>query len=153
MFRGQLINDCLAIFDLKKVVFDDIGEDKEQDVLYINVSDVKQKFNDGQAFFRVTGTIGTIGLTDKNKYGYLLDRVKQFSKRDTDNILERFRFWPREKDIKFATMNSFYTKTEVNFIYSIKLEYDPAEKMKGVNFIFNMLKFFKNLLIKRKTNK
>lgn len=149
MFREQLTNDCLAIFDLKKVVFDDIGEDKEQDVLYINIADVKESYGDGYAFFRVTGTIGTIGLTDKNRYGYLFDRVKQFAKRDTNHILERFRFWPKEKDIKFATMNSFYTKTEVSFMYSIKLEYDPTEKMKGVNFIAKMVNFIKNFLIKR----
>lgn len=149
MFREQLTNDCLAIFDLKKVVFDDIGEDKEQDVLYINITDVKERFNDGYAFFRVRGTIGTIGLTDKNRYGYLFDRVKQFAKRDSDNILERFRFWAKEKDIKFATMNSFYTKTELDFMYSVKVAYDPAVEMEGVNFIAKMVKMIKNFLIKK----
>lgn len=139
MFRDQLTNDCLAIFQLKKVVFDDIGEDKEQDVLYINITDVKEKFSEGYAFFRVTGTIGTIGLTDKNRYGYLMDRLKQFAKRDNDNILDRFRFWRAERDIKFATMNSFYTKTELGFMYSLKLEYDPASKMKGVSWVRKLL--------------
>lgn len=153
MFREQLTNDCLAIFDLKKVVFDDIGEDKEQDVLYINITDVKENFNDGYAFFRVTGTLGTIGLTDKNRYGYLFDRVKQFSKRDVDNILDRFRFWPKEKDIKFATMNSFYTKTEIGFMYSVKVAYDPAEKMESANLAVKMLNFITNILIKRDNQK
>lgn len=139
MFRDQLTNDCLAIFQLKKVVFDDIGEDKEQDVLYINITDVKEKFSEGYAFFRVTGTIGTIGLTDKNRYGYLMDRLKQFAKRDNDNILDRFRFWRAERDIKFATMNSFYTKTELGFMYSLKLEYDPAFKMQGVSWVRKLL--------------
>lgn len=136
MFREQLKKDCLAIFDLAKVVFDDISEDKEQDVLYINVIDVKENFSAGHAFFRVTGTLGTIGLTDKNKYGYLFDRVKQFAKKDKNNILDRFLFWPRERNINFATMNSFYTKTEVKFVYSLKLDYDPVEKMKGVKLSF-----------------
>lgn len=153
MFREQLTDDCLAIFDLKKVVFDDIGEDKEQDVLYINISDVKQNFGAGYAFFRVRGTIGTIGLTDKNRYGYLFDRVKQFAKGDSNNILDRFKFWPSERDIKFATMNSFYTKTEINFIYSIKLPYDPAEKMQGVSFIVKMIDFIKNILVKKDIKK
>lgn len=148
MFRDQLKEDCLAIFDLAKVVFDDIGEDKEQDVLYINVMDVKENFSDGHAFFRVSGTLGTIGLTDKNKYGYLFDRVKQFAKRDTNNILDRFKFWPKERNINFATMNSFYTKTEIKFVYSIKLDYDPAEKMQGgkLSFMDKFITFLKDKL-------
>lgn len=148
MFRERLKDDCLAIFDLPKVVFDDIGEDKEQDVLYINIFDVKENFRNGSAFFRVSGTLGTIGLTDKNKYGYLYDRIKQFAKKDKERILDRFKFWSKEKDLKFATMNNFYTKTEIKFAYSIMLEYDPAEDMRGakLSFLDKLIIFFKDKL-------
>ena len=43
-------------------------------------------------------------------------------------------------------MNSFYTKTEIKFTYSIKLDYDPADKMRGgkLSFMERFITFLKD---------
>lgn len=118
MFEKQLADTMKAIFDVKDVTFDQPGESREQNILFIEIDQPKFNFADKKVKAMVTGRGTMFGRNDSLTYGYF---AKCISK--ADNALT--------KDLFFtdfdSNSNRFRDIVErgFTFTYFFNSQYDP----------------------------
>uniref|UniRef100_A0AAU8AV55 Uncharacterized protein n=1 Tax=Dulem virus 29 TaxID=3145747 RepID=A0AAU8AV55_9CAUD len=142
MFKKQLEDDCRRIFGYKKIIYGDVDQGIEQDVLYISIEDVSEVVLAGKIKFLVRMKLAMLGTEPSTKYGFFYNRLKQAFKKDELKLAaNRFLLYDKEKNIKFSNYEDFFVQTEVNCLYKVSVDYDPSAKTKG--FITKIKEFFK----------
>lgn len=137
MYHKELVNDLKKIFDIKKVVFSSVEYGSEQDTLYCDITDEKNRPSNGFYYFCVRGTIGfnsQYGNTRKGffHYKWLASAYKHKA---------RFQLGNREVNVNFSQMDKYFCKSRIDFVYRIKIEFNPSQKTRG--WIQNIIKMFK----------
>lgn len=136
MYHKDLIRDLQKIFGLKKVVFSSVEYGAEQDVLFCDIANERNRPNNGFYYFRVTGQIGfnaQYGNTKKGwfHYKWLASRYENKS---------RLQIGGNEYNATFSFMNKFFCKSRIDFVYTIKVPFNPSKKTKGfIAKIINLL--------------
>lgn len=146
MFREQLINDLSDIFEFEIIRNQSVAEGLEQDVLYYQITSVKEMPKEGEYYFSVRGQIGTHSDELNNRYGYLLERAR-LSKCPNKS---RFRFSSREMVINMSLIDDIFIKTTLDFEYRVSIPFNPPSgeitypKINWVKTIINKLKGARN---------
>lgn len=135
MYEKQLAKDLKKAFAVKKVVFNDF-DDIEQRSLVCNISTTKQRFRRGGAYFRVIGDIGLIGNDKQLKSGYIREKYNLTS----GDIKTRLKLIGREDKDNILVSNRMMKKFTHRFVYIIKIDYNPAKPMAGINIIIEFVK-------------
>lgn len=121
MFRDFLSYDLQQIFDINRIIFDVVSL-REQEALYVDISDVKQSPQQGQVYFRIRGVLATINDKNRIREGYMIDRLVQ----STYKHKARFFFGSVEHSATFADYNDSFIKSYLPFSYRLLLDYNPA---------------------------
>lgn len=127
MFHKYLEHDLTKIFGLKKVVWSNVEHGAEQNVLYVDISNQRNRPRDGYYYIKVFGELGfntQYGNTKKGWFHYKwLD-----SKYDHKN---RLQLSGVENNTNFGEMNKYFCKNRIEFVYTIKIPFNPSKPTKG----------------------
>lgn len=127
MYHKDLVNDLKKIFGLKKVVFSSVEYGAEQDVIFCDITTERNRPRHGYYYFRVTGQIGFNAQYENTKKGWF--HYKWLSSRYENK--DRFQLGGNETNATFTLMNKFFCKSRIDFVYTIKIPFDPSKKTKG----------------------
>ena len=127
MFSVGLKDNLKQIFGTPKVLFDAFTPGAEQDVLFCDIDNSRDYVTQDKRVFIVDGRISLCGQAVKHKYGFLHSRIA-LSKPE---YIAGFAFSRNEKAIKYAWNNDDYVKYEIDFIYAVSMEYNPAKNNIG----------------------
>lgn len=121
MFHKALEADLKTIFKVKNVRFEPLAGCLEQAALCVDITSTCQVFRPGQAFMRISGTVGLKGTLNENLAGFLSRRVEE-AQADT---LSCFWFSAAERPAQLPfgwELKGF----EKDFVYFYQTEYAPA---------------------------
>lgn len=123
--QKKLAEDLNKIFNLKRVVFDVIGNNIEQDILICEIREDKSKYaKKGNQHVVISGVVGFRGQNVNNPLGYMKDRLAQAKNED----LQYFRFTnTTRKESTLFIGQSFATQT-LEFTYTRDVPYDVVTK-------------------------
>lgn len=120
MFEKSLETKLKKIFDFKKVTFAQPGKANEQDCLFIDVEQSRNRFKDGFFIARVTGTVTINSNSEKLPFGYFSKRIEKASQSDKEGLV----FFDFEKNNKiFGNI----VQRSVSFTYFFKDQFDPSK--------------------------
>lgn len=122
MFRAKFEEYLKAIFEVEKIVYDDVNNGDEKDVLYVQITNLKDIPSYGKMYFRVVGTLGINAESINYKYGYLKQRCQLAPRKYT----KHFTFGSVEQNINFTIYNDYFVKPKLDFVFRINLDYNPA---------------------------
>lgn len=137
MYHKQLQEDLIKIFGIKKVVFSSVEYGAEEDVLYCDITTEFNKPRNGYYYFRISGNIGfnaQYGNTTKGFFHYKWLDSKYADKSRLD--LTGF-----ESNVNFPVMNKYFCKSRIDFVYTLKMPFNPSQKTRG--FIAKFFSFLK----------
>lgn len=120
MFRKSLEASLKNIFDLPKVTYDQPSEEREQDCIFVSITDVKTTFKelDKKALCRATGELTVYAQNNKLPFGFFQKKIKSAQNSDTIN----FFFYNVEENLKYF---GNLVERKCNFIYFYSTQYDP----------------------------
>lgn len=107
-----------AIFKVKKISFNEPGESREQDCLFISIDDSRPKISDNKCRYRISGRCLIYGRNDKVKIGFF---SKAISQADAD-LTKDFFFHDFESNTK--TYGEIVQRG-FSFVYFFTEQYDP----------------------------
>lgn len=136
MYHKELEKDLKKIFGIKKVVFSSVDYGEEQDILYCDIATQRNRPSRGYYYFRVTGTIGFNSQYSNTKKGFF--HYKWLESDHADKF--RLGLGGYENNVFFAVMNKYFCKSRIDFVYTIKIPFNPSQKTKGF-----LAKFYKLL--------
>lgn len=118
MFEKALEDKFKKIFELKKVSYDEPGDAREQECLFIEVETSRNQIKDGRQKARVTGSAVMFGPNDKIPFGFFSKKIKQA---DPDDTRALFFF-----DIEVNTRRyQNIVQRGFSFVYFFDAQYDP----------------------------
>lgn len=118
MFEKQLESKFLKIFNCKKVSFDQPGESREQEVLFVEIEVAKNIVKDGQVVSKISGSASMFGNNDKLTFGYFSKRIAKSDPDDTKSLF----FYDIESNTKrFQNI----VQRGFSFIYFFNSQFDP----------------------------
>lgn len=136
MFEAALEADLKKILDIKKVKFESLDLESEQEVIICDIDRVKYGKQGKDMTCRVSGRIGIKSDKARITNGFI---HKRFALNPDGKSL---RFWisANEENEKFTKLNNYFTKYTVEFIYWWKTEYNPPKGLMAqiVDWIFNL---------------
>lgn len=118
MFREQLKDELKQIFDFPKVSFDTPSEDREQEVLFVQIDVARNNVKDTSVKSRVEGRLLVYANSDKFPFGYL---EKQIQAADP-SLTKNFFFYDITGNA--GTLGNIAERT-ASFIYFYSGQYDP----------------------------
>ena len=138
MYHKQLVNDLTKIFGIKKIVFSSVEYGAEQDILYCDITSERNRLtNNGYYYFVVRGTIGFNAQHGNTKKGWF--HYKWLASPYKDKA--RLQLGNNEVNVNFAEMNKYFCKSRIDFVYRIKIEFNPSHKTRGwVQKIMNLIR-------------
>lgn len=140
MYRKDLENDLKKIFGIKKIVFSQVEYGAEQDVLYVDILSTRNRPMRGYYYFAVSGSIGLNAQYGNTKSGFFHSKWLESHYENKT----RLNLGAREVNINFTQMNKYFCKNRIDFVYRIKIPFNPAKKTKGINLLFSQItKLFK----------
>lgn len=136
MYHKQLVKDLIKIFGIKKIVFSSVEYGAEQDVIYCDVISERNRPTNGHYYFVVRGTIGFNAQYGNTKKGWFHYKWLASSYEHK----ARLQLGNNEVNVNFAEMNKYFCKSRIDFVYRIKIDFDPSHKTQGwiqkiMNFI------------------
>jgi len=137
MWHAALEKDLKEIFGLKKVLFGTPAFHKEQDVLFCQVNESRNKVRQGRASAIIGGNVSVIGLLGKNNSGYLSKRIALAPA----SITSRFVFMREEQPVQMSDYEERFNVYNVGFLYFYKEQYNPPSgKITAVdNWFMNII--------------
>lgn len=139
MYHKELAKDLEKIFGIKKVVFSSVEYGAEQDVMYCDVISDRPRPSRGYYYFAVRGTIGFNAQHGNTKTGFF--HYKWLESRYKDKA--RLQLGSSEVNVNFAQMDKYFCKSRIDFVYRIKIPFNPAHKTKG--WIQNIITLIKGI--------
>lgn len=136
MYHKELEKDLKQIFGLKKVAFTSVEYGEEQDILYCDVATEINRPRRGFYYFRITGTIGFNSQYANTQKGFF--HYKWLESKYTNKA--RLGLGSYENNVTFAVMNKYFCKSRIDFVYTIKIPFNPSQKTKG--FLATFYKLF-----------
>lgn len=134
MYHKYLTDDLKKIFGLKKVVYSSVEYGEEQDTLYCNIATEFNRPRRGFYYIRVSGTLGYNAQYGNTKKGWWHYKWLESTYKDKLRLdLTGF-----ENNVDFAVMNKYFCKSRIDFVYTIKIPFNPSQKTRGF-----MAKFYK----------
>lgn len=118
MFEKQLETALKSIFRVKKVTYDQPGPNGEQEVLFVEIEDVKPTIKNGRELAKVSGTCVMNAPADKLTFGFFARAIAQAPAAAT----KPFFFYEMEtstRRIQNIVQRGF------SFIYFYDAQYDP----------------------------
>lgn len=137
MYHKDLTNDLKKIFGVKKVVFSSVEYSAEQDVIFCDINTERNRPSRGFYYFRVTGQIGFNAQYGNTRKGFWHYKWLESTYKDKN----RLQLGGNETNGTFTQMNKFFCKSRIDFVYTIKIPFNPAKKTVG--FIATIKKLFK----------
>lgn len=137
MYHKQLVKDLTKIFGIKKVVFSSVEYGAEQDVIYCDVISERNRPANGHYYFAVRGTIGFNAQYGNTKKGWFHYKwlASPYEKK------YRLQLGNNEVNVNFAEMNKYFCKSRIDFVYRIKIDFNPSHKTEGwIQKIMNFIK-------------
>lgn len=120
MFEKTLETKLKKIFGVKKVTFSQPGKSNEQEVLFVDVEQSRNRFKDGFFIARVTGTLTINANADKLPFGYFSKQIEKADPADKEGLA----FFDFERNNKIY--QNIVQRT-VSFTYFFKDQFDPAK--------------------------
>lgn len=77
MFKKEMIKHLEAIFKFKKTTFDAYSDEFEQDTLFVEVQDCKERVTKDGVAIKVVGDLIYFGQVDKIKYGKMIKLIEE----------------------------------------------------------------------------
>ena len=139
MYHKQLILDLQKIFGIKKVVFSSVEYGAEQDIIYCDITSERNRPANGHYYFVVRGTIGFNAQYGNTKKGWF--HYKWLS--SAYDKKSRLQLGNNEVNVNFAEMNKYFCKSRIDFVYRIKIDFNPSHKTQG--WIQNILNLIRGL--------
>jgi hypothetical protein len=113
----SLQNKLIRIFDIAKVTFDEPGESREQNCLFLDVETTRFNYTEGYYRGKLTGKATMFAPNDKLPLGYFAKRVRLADPADTKDLF--FTFEESSKMYQNIVQRSF------TFVYLFNGQYDP----------------------------
>jgi hypothetical protein len=118
MFEKSLADKFQKIFEVARVTYDQPApDDREQDVLFVEVHDSKNQIKDGKAQAKVTGKAFMFSESSKLPFGYFSKAIKEHAA-DTKDLF----FYEIEENTK---LHQNIQQRGFSFIYFFNSQYDP----------------------------
>lgn len=118
MFEKKLKEDLQKIFGVKKVDFDQPGDAREQECLFVEIDSSKNVIKDGRQLARVEGSAFIFGNSEKLPFGFYSRAIKQAS----INLTKNFFFYDMDANTK---MFKNIVQRGFSFVYFYDAQYDP----------------------------
>lgn len=130
MFKKDLKDNFQQIFNLQKITFDQPGESREQDCLFIEIENSWNTFRDGRVRAKVTGSASIFAPNDKIPFGFFSKKISQASA----NRTSPFFFYDIETNTKrYGNL----VQLSFSFVYFFDSQYDPETgSITSVDFNF-----------------
>lgn len=120
MFERSLEEKLKSIFDLDKVSYNLPSDEREQEVIFIEVQTARNQIKDKLQLSRVTGQIRVFAQLDKLPYGYFTKKISE-----ADKTLTKDLFFYDIEDNAGTFMN--VCERSMSFLYLFKSQYDPNQ--------------------------
>ena len=118
MFKKQLENDLVKIFDIDKIRFDSVSESQEQAAIFVQVESVRSTITDKLQSYKVEAEVRLFARSEALPFGFLMKQIMQAPK----EVSQRFFFYDLEENAgTFQNIN----ERSFKFIYFYKNEFDP----------------------------
>lgn len=118
MFEKELEDKFKKIFGIKKVSYDEPGENGEQDCLFIQVENVRSNPKDGRIVARITGNAALIGPNDKLPFGFFSKCIGNAEREDLADLFFSD-FETNTRRYRNLVQRGF------SFVYFFDSQYDP----------------------------
>lgn len=128
MFEKQLESQFKKIFNCKKVTFDQPGDSREQECLFVEIEVSNNVIKDGRTVSKISGSASMFGNNDKLTFGYFSKRIAK-----SDPALTKpFFFFDIESNTK---RYQNIVQRGFSFIYFFDSQFDPETgSIDSVNF-------------------
>ena len=118
MFRESLKENLKAIFDLKKVTFDQVGESLEQECIFIEIDNSVNAIQEYKETAKVNGRLRIFASQDKLPYGYFQKKIQSAPTEYTKDLF----FYDIEGNTNIQ--NNIVERT-MSFQYLFTSQHDP----------------------------
>lgn len=121
MFEEALKEKFRKVFEVQRVRFDDPGpekESREQETLFVEISECKSKIRDTRQFCRVTGKCIMIAQNDKLPFGYFPKMIATHADDTKDLFFHDF----EENTRVYGNL----VERGFSFVFFFNSQYDPA---------------------------
>lgn len=118
MFEKALEEKLKRIFHVKKVVYDQPGESREQDCIFIEVEQARNRVSDARFLSRVNGNLIIFGRSKELPFGFFSKAIAEADLELTHDIA----FFDFELNSKY--FRDLVQRT-VSFVYFFDSQYDP----------------------------
>lgn len=118
MFEKELATLFHRIFGVKKVTYNAPSEEREQEILFIDVVSAPSKVKKSQSTAVVTGNIFMYGNVEKMPFGFFTKKINSADAKDTEHLF----FYNREQNGEYI---GNLVERRCGFIYYYKGQYDP----------------------------
>lgn len=142
MFRPKLEQCLKGIFEVDRVIYENVAEGAEQNAVYVSITNIKTSPKDGQCYFRVNGTLGINAEAVNYTYGYLKQRCKLADK----SLTKYFGFASNDNNVNFAVYDDFYVKPTLDFTFRVSIPWNPPVgkiEYAKINWITKIINFLK----------
>jgi hypothetical protein len=117
MFERTLGDKFKTIFEVDRVKYEDPGESREQETLFIEIETSRNTIKDGRAFARVTGKASLFAQADKLPFAYFSKCIASHSELCQDVF-----FFDLEENSRL--FQNIVQRT-LSFVYFFDIQYDP----------------------------
>ena len=110
----------MEIFQVRKVRYDQPGESKEQECLFVEIQSARNLIRQGTEISKVTGTGVIFGNAEKIPFGFFSKQIERASQDLTKNLF----FYDFEEN---ALLYENIVGRSFSFVYFFKNQYDPEQ--------------------------
>ncbi len=118
MFEKTLEASLKEIFGVKKVTYDQPGENEEQECIFIEVEKSRNNVKDKKFIAQVNGTLTIVGNSDKMPYGFFSKKIDE-AKPEVKRNLAFFNFERNSRVFRNIVQRT------VDFTYFFSGQFDP----------------------------
>lgn len=118
MFETELKAAFKEIFKVDKITFDEPGESREQECIFVEIENARPTIRDGQEIYKVTGNAIMIAQSDKMPFGFFGKALKQA---DPDTTKDFFFYALESNTRRFRNI----VQRGFSFVYFFNGQYDP----------------------------
>ena len=120
MYKKDLEKKLINIFGINRIIFAEPSEDKEQEVLFVNIASSNCKIKNDRILAKVEGQIIIYVNQDKLPHGFFIKKLNKASIYDTESLF----FHNIDNNEQYAGAIGLEKRT-VDFVYFSNASYNP----------------------------
>ena len=120
MYKKDLEKKLINIFGINRIIFAEPSEDKEQEVLFVNIASSNCKIKNDRILAKVEGQIIIYVNQDKLPHGFFIKKLNKASIDDTESLF----FHNIDNNEQYAGAIGLEKRT-VDFVYFSNASYNP----------------------------